>query len=92
MHVSMIQQAIHTLQFAADVLGCTINTDSGMVEVLDTWNVAQGRNNVLDTVQDAFLFSGRSANGRISCRYDHAWTTFQCTMLSYYVFLVLDGP
>jgi hypothetical protein len=38
-----------------------------MVQVLDTWNEANIRNNVVDDVQDVFLFEGELVTGRISC-------------------------
>ena len=56
------------LQFDADVLGCNINAQSDMVEVLDTWNPsAPIRGNSGDTLINTFLFSGSSQNGRITC-------------------------
>ena len=54
-------------QFAADVVGCNLNPNTNMVAVVDTWNLDQGRGNVLDATQDVELFSGDFASGRITC-------------------------
>ena len=58
------------LQFSADVLGCNLMESNGMnsiVEVLDTWNLDEGRGNVVDDIQDVYLFSGNFIDGRITC-------------------------
>ena len=70
LYLSSIPFILHlccSVQFDADVLACSLTADSS-VEVLDTWNVgSEARNNVVDTVQDVFLFSGNLTDGRISC-------------------------
>jgi len=48
-------------------MGCNVNLDTGLVGVLDTWNLDQGRGNVGDNVQDTFLFQGSVVGQRISC-------------------------
>lgn len=63
---SQLSLTFPSLQFSADVLACNVN--SGDVEVLDTWNLAPDvRANVVDNVQDVYLFSGEVIDGRISC-------------------------
>ena len=57
------------LQLSADVFACNLNPE-GEVEILDTWNVAQGRNNIPDTTMDTFAFSSFVEDGRIKCRYE----------------------
>ena len=57
------------MQLSADVLACNVNPDTNMVEVLDTWNTANERDNIPDDIMDAFMFSGDVQNGRIVCRY-----------------------
>ena len=53
---------------AADVVGCNRDPNNNdMVEVVDTWNLDQGRGNTLDAIQDVRLFTSNFANGRISC-------------------------
>ena len=44
------------LQLSADVFACNLNPE-GEVEILDTWNVHRGRNNIPDTTMDTFAFS-----------------------------------
>ena len=64
----MYIQTIHiTVQMAADVVGCNRDPNNDMVEVVDTWNLDQGRGNTLDAIQDVRLFTSNFANGRISC-------------------------
>ena len=40
-----------------------------MVEVLDTWNMADSNDNVPDRLMDVFTFSTAVTDGRIQCRY-----------------------
>ena len=56
------------MQFAADVLACNRKSDDDM-EVLDTWNIESGRNNIPDETMDTFPFSMSIEDGRIKCRY-----------------------
>ena len=54
-------------KMAADVLACN-RMSNDEVEVLDTWNVDSGRNNVLDDAMDTFAYSTSVVDGRIMCR------------------------
>jgi hypothetical protein len=54
-------------QLAADVVGCNRDPNTDMIAVVDTWNLNEGRGNVLDATQDVELFSGNFMNGRITC-------------------------
>ena len=56
----------HLLQFSADVLACNLRPD-GEVEVLDTWNLDEGRGNVRDDVDDTLMFASSVVDGRIKC-------------------------
>ena len=56
-----------SLQFNSDVVGCYLNASSELVQAVDTWNVASGRLNQLDTIQDTFLFNSTMENGTITC-------------------------
>lgn len=54
------------------MVGCNRNPETGLVEALDTWNVASpGRQNQLDLHQDVTLFQGNYTDlfGYISCTY-----------------------
>ena len=56
------------------MIGCNQNPETGLVEVLDTWNVASpGRQNQLDLHQDVTLFQGNYTDQFgyiiISCTY-----------------------
>ena len=58
----------HILQFSADVVACNRDPATGMVEVLDTYNIAEpGRGNVVDPTQDVMLVNSEFDGTRISC-------------------------
>jgi hypothetical protein len=63
---SLLSLIVHR-QFAADVVGCNRDPNTDTIVAVDTWNLNQGRGNVLDATQDVELFSGNFVNGRISC-------------------------
>lgn len=52
---------------AADVVGCNRDPNSNMVVVVDTWNLDEGRGNLLDVTQDVEMFSSNFADDRITC-------------------------
>ena len=55
-------------QFAADVVGCNRDPNNNdMVSAVDTWNLDQGRGNLLDATQDVQLFSSNFDGQRITC-------------------------
>ena len=56
------------MQFAADVVGCNRDPNNNdMVFAVDTWNLDQGRGNLLDATQDVQLFSSNFNGQRITC-------------------------
>ena len=64
----MYESFIPMIQLSADVVGCNRDPNNNdMVEVVDTWNLDQGRGNVLDVTQDVMRFTSNFNNGRISC-------------------------
>ena len=48
------------------MLACNLRPD-GEVEVLDTWNLDEGRGNVRDEVDDTHMFTSSVVEGRIRC-------------------------
>ena len=56
------------LQFFADVVGCNLDPNTGMVEAVDTYNAApNARANILDVIQNIVKFNSSFSNGRITC-------------------------
>ena len=49
------------------MVGCNLDPNTEMVAAVDTWNLNEGRGNILDATQDVELFSGNFAIGRITC-------------------------